>query len=140
MKVIINNRINKLLFLYYDIFKFTSGHNIDRKPREIPKTDVIRQQCCQVYEFALTSSDDDASVDDTQEQDSNQIGTDAFNIKVDNCASRSMSFNVSDFVSGSLVPLSDKGVRGFGNTVTPITHMGTISWSIYDDDGRSHDI
>lgn len=88
-----------------------------------------------MYKFALTSTDNDIN-----DIDSNYIGTDAFNIKVDNCASRSMSFSLDDFIPGTLVPLHDKAVKGFGNTVTPITHMGTMSWAIYDDDGLSHDI
>jgi hypothetical protein len=61
-------------------------------------------------------------------------------VKVDNCASRTMSFQQSDFITKSLRPISSKGVRGFGNTVTPITHIGTVKWRIYDDDGVIHSI
>jgi hypothetical protein len=69
-----------------------------------------------------------------------EFGTDSFAIKVDNCASRTMSFQKSDFIAGTLKKVKDKGVRGFGNTITKITHDGTIKWRIYDDNGMSHDI
>jgi hypothetical protein len=68
------------------------------------------------------------------------FGTDSFQIKVDNCASRTMSFQKSDFIPGTLMKVRDKVVRGFGNTISRITHVGTIKWKIYDDDGRIHDI
>jgi hypothetical protein len=51
-----------------------------------------------------------------------------------------MSFQKSDFVPGSLMKVRDKGVRGFRNTIMKITHVGTIKWKIYDDDGMIHDI
>jgi hypothetical protein len=68
------------------------------------------------------------------------FGTDSLQIKVDNCASRTMSCSKGDFIPGTMRNVSLKGVRGFGNTITPITHIGTISWKIYDDDGRLHNI
>jgi hypothetical protein len=68
------------------------------------------------------------------------FGKDSFQIKTHNCASRTMSFQNPDFVPGSLMKVRDKGVRGFGNTIMKITHVGTIKWKIYDDDGMIHDI
>ena len=125
----------RIILINNKLIKLCRSKSNDRNQRKISTTIDIVKQLNEMYEFAFTSLEDDAADDDL-----NTIGTDAFNIKVDNCASRSMSFNFNDFVPGSLVPLSDKGVRGFGNTITPITHMGTISWSIYDDDGCLHDI
>jgi hypothetical protein len=68
------------------------------------------------------------------------FGTDSFPIKVDNCASRTMLYCLDDFIKSSMRKVSQKGVRGFGKTITPITHISTIRWSIYDNDGRLHKI
>jgi hypothetical protein len=74
------------------------------------------------------------------ERNNTDFGTDSFQVKVDNCASRTMSCSRHDFIPGTMRKVSLKGVRGFGNTVTPITHIGTIRWKIYDNDGRLHNI
>jgi hypothetical protein len=51
-----------------------------------------------------------------------------------------MSFHKADFVPGTLIKVNNKGVRGFGNTITKKTHIGTIKWKVYNDDGLVHDI
>jgi hypothetical protein len=68
------------------------------------------------------------------------LGTDSFPIKVDNCASRTMSFNKRDLIPNTLKRVTSKGVRGFGNTVTPITHIGTIQWPVHNDEEMLHTI
>jgi hypothetical protein len=61
--------------------------------------------------------------------------TDSIPIKIDNCCTRTMSYSRADFIKGTLVPLQDKSVLGFGASRTQITHMGTIRWKIADNNG-----
>jgi Reverse transcriptase (RNA-dependent DNA polymerase) len=69
-----------------------------------------------------------------------QFDTDSFPIRVDNCATRSMSFCRHDFEKGSLHP-SSLMVKGFGQDVrSQVTHKGTIIWQIVDDLGTAHTI
>jgi hypothetical protein len=68
------------------------------------------------------------------------FGSDSFQIKVDNCVSRTMSFEKSDFIPGSLKKVKDREVWGFGNTISKITHIITINWKIYEDEGMLHDV
>jgi hypothetical protein len=76
----------------------------------------------------------------TDKKEHIDFGTDSFPVKVDNCASRTMSYCCSDFIQSSMRKVTQKGVRGFGKTITPITHIGTIRWQIYDVNGRHHRI
>jgi hypothetical protein len=46
-----------------------------------------------------------------------------------------MSFAKKDCIPNTMQRISSKGVRALGNTITPITHIGTISWKVYNDDG-----
>ena len=69
------------------------------------------------------------SIDNT----SMQFDTDSVPIRIDNCASRTMSFCKDDFISDTLRQVSNKAVKGFGNTLTPITHEGTLRWYIPTD-------
>jgi hypothetical protein len=63
--------------------------------------------------------------------------TDSFDIYVDNCASRSITNDLRDFVD-TPVP---SNTRIYGtNGVSDGTLMGTVRWSIEDDDGQVHDI
>jgi hypothetical protein len=76
----------------------------------------------------------------TNKKEHIDFGTDSFLIKVDNCASSTMSYCRNDFIQSSMRKATQRGVKGFGKTVTPITHIGTIRWQIYDDEGRHHQI
>jgi Reverse transcriptase (RNA-dependent DNA polymerase)/GAG-pre-integrase domain len=66
-----------------------------------------------------------------------QFDTDSFAIKIDNCCTRSMSHCKRDFIPGSLRPVRNLAVKGYGGSSTNITHQGTISWTIQDDTGTS---
>lgn len=67
--------------------------------------------------------------------------TDSIPIQLDNGATRTMSFARSDFVTGTLKPLKvPRSVMGYGGTRSPITHEGTIRWSILDDTGHTRSI
>jgi hypothetical protein len=62
--------------------------------------------------------------------------TDSFPIRVDKCCTRTLSFEIIDFLPDTLVTVTNKAVAGFvANTKTPITNIGTISWNILDDRG-----
>jgi hypothetical protein len=64
--------------------------------------------------------------------------TDSFAIKIDNCCTRSMSFCKRDFLVGSMKPVRNLTVKGYGGSSTSITHQGTISWTIQDDNGLTN--
>lgn len=68
--------------------------------------------------------------------------TDSFPVRIDNCASRTMTFSKDDFVQGTLKPIRPIRVKGFGATTsqTIVTHEGTVSWTILDDEGVPHDV
>jgi hypothetical protein len=63
--------------------------------------------------------------------------TESFPIKIDNCCTRTMSHRKRDFVVGSMKPVQNLTVKGYGGSNTSITHHGTISWTIQDDNGTS---
>jgi GAG-pre-integrase domain len=63
--------------------------------------------------------------------------TDSVPIKIDNCCTRTMSFCKRDFISGTMKPVRNLTVRGYGGTSTIITHKGTIEWKIQDDEGTT---
>jgi Reverse transcriptase (RNA-dependent DNA polymerase)/GAG-pre-integrase domain len=69
-----------------------------------------------------------------------RFDSDSKSIKIDNCATRSISFDVNDFVTSTLVDVQGKKVHGFGGTTTQITKMGTISWWVEDDTGLPRNI
>jgi hypothetical protein len=62
--------------------------------------------------------------------------TDSYPIRVDNCCTRTISFNLNDFDSNTLEPVTNRTVSGFveGST-TAIEQKGTIKWKILDDLG-----
>jgi hypothetical protein len=67
--------------------------------------------------------------------------TDSFPIRVDNCCTRTISFDILDFIADTLVSVADKAVSGFvANSNTAITKIGTISWNILDDNGTVRNI
>ena len=61
--------------------------------------------------------------------------TDSFLIAVDNCCSKCITNSMSDFVGEP--KKIDKQVRGIGGDVQ-VTYVGTVRWSIEDDDGMVH--
>jgi hypothetical protein len=67
--------------------------------------------------------------------------TDAIEVRVDNCASMSMSFSREDFIPETLRATKLR-VKGFGEEGSNacVTHQGTIVWDIQDDEGRNHKI
>lgn len=67
--------------------------------------------------------------------------TDSFPIRVDNCCTRSLSFEINDFIQETLSTVVNKAVSGFvANTTTPITKIGTIKWNLLDDNGNTRQI
>jgi GAG-pre-integrase domain len=68
--------------------------------------------------------------------------TDSILIRVDNCCTRSISFDVRDFDPSTLQDAPERlVVSGFvSETNTPITKIGTIVWKIVDDDGNNQEI
>jgi hypothetical protein len=64
--------------------------------------------------------------------------TDSSLLRIDNCATRSISPDTKDFVN-ELTPLLNTRVQGVGGKVTGIM-MGTIRWNIEDDQGVVHTI
>jgi hypothetical protein len=61
--------------------------------------------------------------------------TDSFPIKIDNCCTQTMSGYQSNFIESTL---KSTKVVGFGTTKRKITHIGTIKWDIYNDNGMLH--
>jgi len=65
--------------------------------------------------------------------------TDSTPVKIDNCATSCISDDISDF-TGTLIPVKRK-VKGLaGATVDQGVMMGTILWSIEDDNGLPHEL
>jgi hypothetical protein len=77
---------------------------------------------------------------DTNNQNAGHItvrwDSDSYPIKIDNCCTKSISFDIKDFEQNSLQDAENKQVSGFvANTTTPILKTGTIIWNILDDMG-----
>lgn len=66
--------------------------------------------------------------------------TDSFPIKIDNCCTRTMTPHRRDFVKGSITPVHNKFVSGYGGSLTKITHKGTVAWKVLDDQGTLREI
>ncbi len=81
-----------------------------------------------------------SSLPSLADSDPLRFDADSFEIKIDNCSTRSMSGIKTDFLQESLVPIKNTVVESYGGGTTPITHKGTIKWKISDDDGVKHDI
>jgi Reverse transcriptase (RNA-dependent DNA polymerase)/GAG-pre-integrase domain len=58
-------------------------------------------------------------------------------IKIDNCSTRTMSCSINDFLPETMRVVKNKNVHGYGGSVTPITHQGTIRWDLLDDRGMT---
>jgi hypothetical protein len=67
-----------------------------------------------------------------------RFDSDSVPLKVDNCSSRTMSFDKNDFI-GPLTPIKNAYVRGIGGKLQGV-NLGTIRWCIEDDQGARHDI
>ena len=78
-----------------------------------------------------------ASADSVGPSISIRLDTDSRPLRVDNCASKSISNCTDDFV-GPLVDVNRK-IKGIGGLADGLK-MGTIKWKIEDDDGKVHDI
>jgi hypothetical protein len=63
-----------------------------------------------------------------------RFDTDSYRIRIDNCCSRSLTHDISDFVPGTLRG-AHHSVEGLAGSKTAITHIGTISWAVLDDLG-----
>ena len=61
--------------------------------------------------------------------------SDSFQIKIDNCASKCNTNSLGDYHIPP-EPISLK-IRGVGGNI-PCTHIGTVNWTIEDDQGMSH--
>jgi hypothetical protein len=61
--------------------------------------------------------------------------TDSKPVKIDNCCTKSMSCSMDDFVPNSLKIDRNKNVHGYGGSLAPFAHQGTIQWSFKDDSG-----
>jgi hypothetical protein len=55
-----------------------------------------------------------------------RFDSDSTPIKIDNCATRTMSNELSDFDEGTMREVEDLEVHGYGGHVMPITQIGTI--------------
>lgn len=63
--------------------------------------------------------------------------TDSYIIRVDNCATRSISPSIDDFIDPPL-PIN-KRIKGLNGTIGGLM-VGTIKWNIEDDDGKIHPV
>lgn len=66
--------------------------------------------------------------------------SDSFEVKVDNCCSRTLSGHKTDFMKGSLKPTNNIAVEGYNGAHDFVTHTGTIHWRVLDDQGSIRDI
>ena len=67
-----------------------------------------------------------------------KFDTDSKLIRIDNCASKCISPHIGDFV-GETRPTSRR-VKGIGGTIVKGIRVGTIKWSIEDDEGKVHNL
>jgi hypothetical protein len=82
-----------------------------------------------IYSATITKS--------TERPKALSFDTDSFELLVDNGASRSITNNKSDFIdTPRLVPTKIEGYSG----VSKASFIGTVKWSIEDDQGRVHHI
>ena len=66
-----------------------------------------------------------------------KFDTDSYSILIDNCASRSITNDSSDFIDE---PRKIRGVlTGLGSTVS-VKSKGTVKWHIEDDNGKVHNV
>jgi hypothetical protein len=65
------------------------------------------------------------------------LDSDSVEVKIDNCCSRTLSGHKTDFIKGTLKPVHNLSVEGYSTTgeFEPVTHEGTIKWTVLDDNG-----
>jgi hypothetical protein len=88
--------------------------------------ECVENKAVNAFDASLASKKADMSFD-----------TDSFEMKIDNCCTRSMSHCIRDFLVGSMKPVRNSTVKGYGGSNTSITHQGIISWTIQDDNGSA---
>ena len=89
-----------------------------------------RQLCLMTAVVAMTSAAPTLSAHQSY------FDSDSFPIKIDNCATKSISPSIDDFI-GPLEDVHNVRVKGIGGTVTGVKR-GTIRWYIEDDLGKVH--
>jgi GAG-pre-integrase domain len=67
------------------------------------------------------------------------MDTDSFEIKLDNCCSRTLSGHRQDFVKGTLRP-KRLAIVGYNGEKEFSTHQGTIRWMIDNDEGLPQEV
>jgi hypothetical protein len=61
--------------------------------------------------------------------------SDSIPIRIDNCCTKSLSDDINDFDTNTLMDIDDKYVSGFvTGSKTPINKIGTIRWNILVDE------
>jgi hypothetical protein len=105
--------------------------NPQSDPQRIPR---IGNTCC--YHVALSTDSTNGTGPATVLWD-----TDSYPIRVDNCCTKTISFDINDFIPSTLVPVHNRTVSGFveGST-TAIEQQGTIKWQILDDQGSIREL
>jgi hypothetical protein len=79
--------------------------------------------------------------DDEDPGRATRFDTDSVLIRVDNCCSRSLSHDISDFLPDTIHDSPQRiTIKGFGNSSSPILQCGTIQWRILDDNGNERNI
>lgn len=79
--------------------------------------------------------------EDNNNSDIGRFDSDSIAIRIDNCCSRSLSFDKLVFMEGTLRELETKTIiKGFGDSETPINQIGTLRWLIDDDSGVTREI
>jgi Reverse transcriptase (RNA-dependent DNA polymerase) len=67
-------------------------------------------------------------------QDKVTFDTDSYQVRVDNCSTRTVSFNKNDFDQLSLRAENSR-IEGISGKTITITHTGTVIWKVLDDEG-----
>ena len=67
------------------------------------------------------------------------VTNDSFGLVVDTGASRSVSYDLKDFVDQSITPINDVSMKGIASNL-PVKGVGTIEWIVFDDSGQKRTI
>jgi hypothetical protein len=79
--------------------------------------------------------------DDEDPVRATRFDTDSVPIRIDNCCSRSLSHDISDFIPDTDYDSPQRiTIKGFGNSSSSILQCGTIQWRILDDNGNERNI
>jgi hypothetical protein len=110
----------------YDINNYIQSHIFNTTDHTPTDYDSI---------FCNAVSDAEASRSIISRFDSN-----SFPLKKYNCCTKTISGYKDDFDPANYHPIATKVVKGFGDTLTTITHTGTIHWSITNDNNTYQNI